>query len=229
VPALVVTRQPLVEAARIFADAWTRAGEERGARGARVAVPGGSAMHAIAFARARISAEIWARTRLTWTDERCVRFASAQSNRGEAHRTAALDSTQPPHLELALYLDGETAEQAVARATAAIERELEGALDATLLGMGEDGHIASLFPGRSHATTALVAYVADSPKPPPERITLTRSLLETASVHVLVAAGEPKRAALERLMKDDPALPASGLRGLTIVTDLILGSDEEAT
>ncbi|NNL66442.1 MAG: 6-phosphogluconolactonase, partial [Myxococcales bacterium] len=87
---------------------------------------------------------------------------------------------------------------------------------------GEDGHVASLFPGRAVPRGASVAFVADSPKPPAERVTLTRALLESARTSVLVAAGEAKRAALERLLTGDPELPAQGLPGLVVVTDLEL-------
>jgi 6-phosphogluconolactonase len=66
-------------------------------------------------------------------------------------------------------------------------------------------------------------HVAKSPKPPPDRITLTRSLLARVPTHVLLATGEGKRAPLKKLLAGDPSLPASGLSGLTIVTDLDLG------
>jgi 6-phosphogluconolactonase len=92
-------------------------------------------------------------------------------------------------------------------------------LDALLLGMGEDGHIASLFPDRPWATTADVFAVLDSPKPPPRRITLALPLLAAVPAGVLVAAGAGKLEALKRLAGGDPALPAIALRGLTVITD----------
>jgi 6-phosphogluconolactonase len=102
--------------------------------------------------------------------------------------------------------------------------------------MGADGHVASLFPdlpapatdcsgsdaGLAHV--AYVAYVPDAPKAPPRRITLTREALACARHTLLVAAGEEKRSALERLCAGDPELPATGLTGLVVVTDLALGS-----
>ena len=63
------------------------------------------------------------------------------------------------------------------------------------------------------------------PKPPPERITLTRPVLATARHTVLLATGLCKRSALERLRAGDPSLPAHGLPGLTVVTELDLGPD----
>ena len=107
-----------------------------------------------------------------------------------------------------------------------LERELResfgGALDVVLLGLGHDGHIASIFPGRP-PLTGLAAHVANSPKPPADRITLTRPLLATARHTILVAGGEKKRAALEGLAAGRAELPATGLPGLVICTDLKLG------
>jgi 6-phosphogluconolactonase len=64
--------------------------------------------------------------------------------------------------------------------------------------------------------------VSRSPKPPADRITLTREALATASCVVLLAAGEVKRDAIKKLMSGDPALPASGLENMLVVTDQAL-------
>ena len=68
----------------------------------------------------------------------------------------------------------------------------------------------------------MVAHVADSPKPPADRVTLTRRALDTARFVILVAIGESKRDALKRLVSGDETLPAHGLKGLVVVTDLEL-------
>ncbi len=190
--------------------------------GVRLAIPGGSALAALHGTRARLGAA-WRRVRLTWVDERCVPFASPESNRGSAYRAGILDAAQPPEAELPLHLDGESGAQAVARVEAALVARFENALDVVLLGLGEDGHVASLFPGAPAPAGARVAYLGASPKPPPRRVTLTRSILETVRASVVVATGEAKRDALERLLAGDPTLPAHGLPGLVLVTDLALG------
>ena len=69
-------------------------------------------------------------------------------------------------------------------------------------------------------TDPLVGWAPPTGSTEPQRITLTRSMLDTARSAILVAAGEAKRAAVERLLAGDPALPAQGLPGLTVVTDL---------
>ena len=189
---------------------------------ARLAVAGGSAAGALGAVRRGLRGGVWSRLALTWVDERCVPFADAQSNRGAAYRDGHLDPGDPPALELPLYLDGETPQEACARVAAALRGDFQGGLDVLLLGMGEDGHIASLFPGRpfERAGNPPVFAVPDSPKPPPRRITLALGMLATAESGILVASGPAKGAALERLAKGDPDLPASALGGLTVLSDL---------
>ncbi len=224
---LLITAAPLAAAADVLARALLAVLEVRDT--ARLAVPGGSALPALAGARAKLG-DAWQRIRLTWVDERCVPVADAESNRGAAQRLGSLglsegeDEGPGPHSVLPLYLDGEAPGDAVARAEAGLRVEFEGALDVLLLGMGEDGHIASLFPSRSLPEWGLVAHVSDSPKPPSDRITLTPAALATASRAVLSAFGESKRAPLRQLLAGDPTLPAQALKGLVVVTDLDLAA-----
>ncbi len=207
---LVVGDRPAAEAGRLLARELARFDRPR------LAIPGGSAASALAA----VDAGLWRRVLLTWVDERCVPAGDADSNRGAALRKGLLDRGEPAALELPLYEDGEAPEQACARVGEALAERFGSALDVALLGLGEDGHVASLFPGRAWPGGALVAAVLDSPKPPPRRITLTLPMLRTAKSAILLAAGEGKRAALERLLDGDPALPASALEPLVIVTDL---------
>lgn len=217
-PCLVTIGDPLAHAGALLADAIATVCAQRGF--VRLAIPGGSALGALREARPLIRGSIWARLRLTWVDERCVPFEDTRSNRGRAYRENLFRRGEIEN-EIPLYRDGETPAAAVSRVECAIDAELGGSLDVALLGMGEDGHIASLFPGTSH--TGRVAHVCDAPKPPRDRITLTRPFLESAGAKVLVAFGESKRAALERLVRGDSALPAVGLSNLHVVTDLDVG------
>lgn len=191
---------------------------------ARLAVPGGSALAVLPSLRKRL-ARSWGRVALTWTDERCVPFASVDSNRGEAHRSGALDPDDPPACELPLYRDAESPADACRRVDDGLEDAFAGGLDALLLGLGEDGHVASLFPGRA-PLPGRVAYLRDSPKPPAERITLTLPFLATASRVVVYACGEGKRDAVRRLLAGDSALPASHLDHLLLVSDLEMDANE---
>lgn len=203
----------------MLVEALTAVDSQRGS--ARLAVPGGSALGALGAARARLGAT-WSRVLLTWVDERCVPFADPRSNRGAAYRSGALDSDDPPADLLPLFEDGERGDEAVERVEASLATRFGGALDVVLLGMGHDGHVGSLFLGRHEPANAPVVFIRSSPKPPAQRVTLTRSLLATARRTVLVATGEPKRLAIERVLSGDPALPATGLPDLVVVTDLDL-------
>ncbi len=78
-----------------------------------------------------------------------------------------------------------------------------------LLGVGEDGHIASLFPGlpEAHETERRVVVVRNSPKPPPTRLSITPAVVSRARAVFVLAAGDGKRDALYAALSD----PASSL------------------
>ncbi|TME87832.1 MAG: 6-phosphogluconolactonase, partial [Chloroflexi bacterium] len=84
------------------------------------------------------------------------------------------------------------------------------------LGMGEDGHTASLFPGHPalQEEHALIAAIHDAPKPPPERLTLTLPVLNAARAVLFMVQGASKREALARVLRRDRALPASHVQPL---------------
>lgn len=200
--------RPFETAAEFLADAV------RDVATPRIAIPGGSAAAALPFLRERMGAR-WERTILTFVDERCVPVDHTDSNHGLARNTGALEGCTV----IPLWEAGDTPETAIAR----FEAQWSG-LDAILLGMGGDGHVASLFVGRPWPTGTL-AFVPDSPKPPPERMTLTVAALASANTSVVLALGEGKRDALQRLHRRDPALPASALDPI-IVTDLKEGTHD---
>lgn len=208
-----VTTDPVVAAA----EALTAALRDVLAREVRVrlAVPGGSALKALGPARLALGND-WSRVALTWVDERVVPFDSPDSNRGEAYRSGALDRATGPGIELPLVETGEAADEAVRRVTEGFRADFGAGLDVLLLGMGGDGHVASLFPDRA-APSGLVAHVPDSPKPPASRLTLTYEALGTASTSLVLATGAGKAEAIARLCGG--ALPASRLRGLAVYTD----------
>ena len=82
--------------------------------------------------------------------------------------------------------------------------------DLILLGLGPDGHVASLFPNKSQtaATEGWVLHVEDSPKPPPERITMTMPVINAAKEVIVVAFGGGKAEIVQRVLEVQ-ALPGS--------------------
>lgn len=151
----------------------------------------------------------WSATTFLLGDERWVPVDHPDSNEGQARR-AWLERV-PIGNVLSLRGDGaDRWEQA-----AAYERALAGlrAWEACHLGMGTDGHVASLFPGgpETEADDRLVV-PADAPAHRWPRLTLTLPAISRFDVVVLTVTGAEKAAALRRARSGDPALPAARVR-----------------
>jgi len=148
---------------------------------------------------------------VTWVDERHVpaqgddwRTWSEDSNRRLAWQHW-WSNTGPPR-EVPLDAPG-TLTEALADVMRRFETEL-GGIDVALLGIGPDGHLASLFPGHpALGAKGPVVAVTDAPKPPPERLTLSLATLEAASTAILVATGVHKGQVLSRVLRGDNTLP----------------------
>lgn len=85
--------------------------------------------------------------------------------------------------------------------------------DLQLLGMGPDGHMASLFPGhyQINEKANLVTYITNSPKLPPKRITFTLPVINCASYNLMAVCGEAQADAVAKVFKDDFNLPSARL------------------
>lgn len=162
----------------------------------------------------------WHRTHWFWGDERLVPHDDPRSNFHMAWEALLRHAPVPPDNVHAIATEGVTPE-ALARAYEAALKRFYGAdtldparplFDLTLLGLGEDGHIASLFP-RSPALAETkrwaVAVVGDSV---PDRITLSYPVLASSRAIAFLVTGERKRDVLARLRQGDPALPAARLQ-----------------
>lgn len=89
--------------------------------------------------------------------------------------------------------------------------------DLLLLGVGPDGHTCSLFPGHKllkEANDRLVAYIVDSPKPPPQRITMTFSLVNNARHSIFAVPGNGKAEIIKQIFVDKEDLPAGNVKAL---------------
>jgi 6-phosphogluconolactonase len=148
----------------------------------------------------------WPSVFVYWSDERQVPLDDPASNYAMA-KAALLDQVPiPPGQVFPLVGDP-------APALRRIPADARGRprFDVIHLGMGEDGHTASLFPGSPalREAQALVAAVHDAPKPPPDRLTLTLPVINAARAVLFMVQGTSKREALTRVLRRDPALPAS--------------------
>ena len=101
------------------------------------------------------------------------------------------------------------------------------AFDLVLLGMGEDGHTASLFPGQAHAPGELVHAVLGAPKPPPQRVSLGLAALNEAHEVLVLIAGSSKHGAVERWRRGED-LPVTRIHGHNGV-DVYLDNDANET
>jgi 6-phosphogluconolactonase len=203
-----------------------RAREERGV--AHLALSGGTTpgrtYELLATERAELAAvEVW------FADERCVEPMDEQSN----YRLAAETLLRPAEIadERVHRMRGELGPDAGADAYA--QALAQGApvddglpvLDLIVLGIGPDGHVASLFPGAStlDAGERVVCLgVHDSPKPPPQRITLSLAVLRAARACLLLATGAEKADAVSAMLGEPSHhVPASLLRRarLSVIVD----------
>ncbi|NTW38957.1 MAG: 6-phosphogluconolactonase [Cellulomonadaceae bacterium] len=161
----------------------------------------------------------WTGVHLWWGDERFLPTGHPDRNETQA-RAALIDHLPIPdanvHPMPALGPDVATPEDS-ARAYAQTLAELAGtragddaspavpAFDVVMLGMGPDGHVASLFPGHQalDVDDVTVVGVHGSPKPPPERVSLTFAAIECAEAVWFVAAGAEKADAVARALAGD--------------------------
>jgi 6-phosphogluconolactonase len=162
----------------------------------------------------------WERTHWFWGDERFVPHDSPESNFRMVWETMLAHAPAPTGNIHPIPTEGLTPQEAAL----SYERELKayyGApaptadrplFDVTFLGLGPEGHIASLFPGtailseRSRWVGAVIGAKAEP------RITLTYPALESSRAIAFLVTGEAKRSVLERLLQGDPVLPATHLR-----------------
>jgi len=184
---------------------------------------GGAVLAAVNASAARDSVD-WSRVHFWWGDERWLPRGDAERNETQA-REALLDHIVVPsgniHAFAASDEGVELDDAALRYAHELTANAPEGALvprfDITFLGVGPDGHIASLFPERSgiRVKEATVIAVRNSPKPPPERLSLTLPVINSSERIWLVLAGADKASALGLTLAgvSSNEVPAAGANG----------------
>jgi 6-phosphogluconolactonase len=210
-----------------IARALESAREERGV--AHLALSGGSTP-ARTYELLAGALENWDSVEIWFADERCVPPEDQASN----YRLTAETLLIPAGIDPARVhrMEGELGPNEGARRYANVLREdvsLDASelpvLDLIVLGIGPDGHVASLFPGAptlDAEAQAICLAVLDSPKPPPERITLSLAVLRAARSCLLLATGAGKADAIAAaLAEPSNHVPASLLvrERLTVIVD----------
>uniref|UniRef100_A0A452FZQ9 6-phosphogluconolactonase n=1 Tax=Capra hircus TaxID=9925 RepID=A0A452FZQ9_CAPHI len=164
-----------------------------------------------------------ARWTLGFCDERLVPFEHAESTYG-LYRTHLLSKLPIFDSQVITINPALPVEEAAEDYAKKLRQLLQGDLihpvgdsipvfDLLILGVGPDGHTCSLFPDHPllQEREKIVAPISDSPKPPPQRVTLTLPVLNAARTVIFVATGEGKAAILKRILEDkeENPLPAA--------------------
>jgi 6-phosphogluconolactonase len=228
-PRIVAYRSPELLAAATAARLVTRLVDAQAARGsASVVLTGGrtgtAVLEQVRAAPARDAVD-WSRVDIYWGDERFLPAGDPERNETQA-RAALLDHVpvDPARVHAMAASDAGLAPEAAADAYADLleraarpEDHAVPSFDVCLLGVGEEGHTASIFPGSAavYETERTVVAVHGCPKPPPVRISLTLPAIRRASEVWLVTTGEGKAAAVAMALggAGEVALPAAGARG----------------
>ena len=161
----------------------------------------------------------WPRWEVYLGDERCLPPDDVERNSAMISR-AWLDQGQIPAQQIH-WIPAERGAQAAAAAYEGVIRAAALPFDVVLLGMGEDGHTASLFPGHTHDPERLVVPVFQAPKPPAERVSLSYTALGQCRSLLLMVTGAAKGPALQA-WRSGAALPVSRLRcasGIDVLMD----------
>ena len=154
----------------------------------------------------------WSRIQIWWGDERFVEKLSGDRNELQA-KNALLEHIEIPAANLHPFPASDEG-MSLDEAAEVFRKAVAGVnFDILLLGIGPDGHIASLFPGKN-AEGELVVAEHDSPKPPPQRLSLSYEAINSAREIWFTVAGADKQNAVATAFGDAPEeLPVGRVRG----------------
>ena len=190
------------------------AGLQARGRTPRLVLTGGT-IAAAAYERLDADAADWSDVEFWFGDERFVPEGHADRNDQQA-RDAFLDRVGATHVN---SIAGNDCSLSAAEAAEQYAETLpDETFDLVLLGMGPDGHVASLFPRHPllDETARACGELFDSPKPPPVRISMTFPTLNRTDAAWFLVSGEEKAGAVARALADDGTIdetPARGVRG----------------
>ena len=150
-------------------------------------------------------------------DERCLPKDHAERNSQMAFKTF-LNKIDISQKNIHFIAAEHGAEEAARDYQTVIENALP--FDMVLLGMGEDGHTASLFPQHQHPENELIHAVYNAPKPPPERVSLSRKVLSQNHNLIIMVTGESKQKSVEK-WRNKKTLPVSSITSLGHISVLL--------
>lgn len=180
----------------------------------------GTAVLAALAAAPAARAVDWSGVHLWWGDERYL--PAGHPDRNDTGAWPLLAAVPVPETQVHRVPGPDlvgSAEEAADRYGAELAGQGDGAstpaFDLVLLGVGPDGHVASVFPGQQalDVTDRAVVAVPEAPKPPPVRVSLTLPVLAGAAEVWYLLAGAEKATALAGALQGDPRLPVGRLRG----------------
>ena len=164
--------------------------------------------------------EMYQGLHIWWSDERFVKRFSTEQN-----SSPALGSITSENVAIHMLRASDEVENIDLAVEDYLAQLGETFMDLTILGLGPDGHIASLFPGAAHIDRLeKVIAITDSPKPPAVRATFTLSMINTSTLVWIIAAGASKADAVTKIIEGDLSIPASYVRAADH-TRLIIDTD----
>ena len=201
---------------------------EQGAA-AHLVLSGGRSGSATGAAIAKRLADMRSNVLHLWfSDERFVEYENPERN-----DTAIIAAFADVGCLISIHRYSTPSEMDLATAAISYERDLrleldEDDFDAVILSVGEDGHIASVFPDRPLVEEDVFA-ISDSPKPPSERLSLSLSRIARTRNCIVLALGETKATVVMRTLAKDVKLPIvvlSQMSEISLITDQQMGNDD---
>ena len=216
IPRVIHTPDFALYSARFIAEAAHAAIADRGVF--RLGLSGGHTPRPVHEALAKIGDLAWEKIQITFGDERCVPPDDADSNYRMA-RESLLDRVRIPAGNV-FRIRGEIDPEAAAReyetqlsAFAARFGEDRYRHDLLILGLGEDGHTASLFPGSPALAEAARNVIPNTgSKPPPQRITMTFPLINASRHIVFLVNDAGKQPVIDEILAGSSSYPAARVR-----------------
>jgi len=192
----------------------------------QIVLAGGTTPEAVYLLLANADSD-WSCWQIYFGDERCLPAGHAERN-STMVSACWLDRVALPAANIH-PINAESGAEAAAQAYAPVIEQARP-FDMVLLGVGEDGHTASLFPGQQHAAGETVHAVHNAPKPPPDRVSLGVVALNDTIEMLVMISGAGKHNAVQRWQGGEnlPVAHMHGQTGVDVYIDKVAATGEIA-